>query len=407
MTDLLLKHGPIFLINKIRRDISTASYKITNRLSGINIAGYFQYVLGTGEAARAFAKMIKRGNIPATLINLPAGFHPLLPKNESREFDIDLSRKAYFEKTLIFTNGNVLNDIVPYFPELTQSRYRAAVWWWEYEDGMEDCIKGFAHIDEVVVFSHFVKKAVENILIPGKIVTKLRFPYWPNSKRPSNRELVLGKYGIRSDKMVFFFNFDFASSIWRKNPKGILSAFEKAFHKNDAVHLLFKTTNQEWFPEKSKEFKIILSSHPLNENITWIPKTLSQSEYNDLLGAIDCYISLHRGEGLGLGLLESMHSGKPVIATNYGGNLEFTKPHNSMLVDYVLRPCNDDNVVYRHVTRCAEPDIEIAAQFMRELYENPERRKTLGNQARNDILRQFNSDICLEEIKKWIAGKYR
>jgi glycosyltransferase involved in cell wall biosynthesis len=57
-----------------------------------------------------------------------------------------------------------------------------------------------------------------------------------------------------------------------------------------------------------------------------------------LLNQIDCYVSLHRSEGFGLGLAEAMLLGKPVIATGFSGNLEFMKPTNSFLVSYNLVP---------------------------------------------------------------------
>ena len=42
-----------------------------------------------------------------------------------------------------------------------------------------------------------------------------------------------------------------------------------------------------------------------------------------LFASADCYVSLHRSEGLGLGMVQAMYLGKPVIATGYSGNLEF------------------------------------------------------------------------------------
>ena len=50
----------------------------------------------------------------------------------------------------------------------------------------------------------------------------------------------------------------------------------------------------------------------------------------------DCYVSLHRSEGFGLTLAESMALGKPVIATGYSGNTDFMTPANSYLVDWTL-----------------------------------------------------------------------
>ena len=38
---------------------------------------------------------------------------------------------------------------------------------------------------------------------------------------------------------------------------------------------------------------------------------------------IDSFVSLHRAEGFGLSIAEAMAYGKPVIATNWSGNIDF------------------------------------------------------------------------------------
>ena len=42
-----------------------------------------------------------------------------------------------------------------------------------------------------------------------------------------------------------------------------------------------------------------------------------------MMAACDCYVSLHRSEGLGLTMAEAMAVGKPVVATAWSGNLDF------------------------------------------------------------------------------------
>lgn len=56
-----------------------------------------------------------------------------------------------------------------------------------------------------------------------------------------------------------------------------------------------------------------------------------------------CYVSLHRAEGLGLGLAEAMYLGRAVISTGYSGNLEFMNENNSLLVAYGLVPVPPGN----------------------------------------------------------------
>ncbi len=69
-------------------------------------------------------------------------------------------------------------------------------------------------------------------------------------------------------------------------------------------------------------------------------------ETNDLMACADCYVSLHRAEGFGLGLAEAMYLGKPAIATNYSGNVDFMTPENSYLVEYRLRKVVAEDHIY-------------------------------------------------------------
>ena len=67
-----------------------------------------------------------------------------------------------------------------------------------------------------------------------------------------------------------------------------------------------------------------------------------------------------------------MALGKPVIATGYSGNLHFMKPETSYLVDYSRGPCPPGCEPYPVTAAWADPDLDQAAAFMREVYERPE-----------------------------------
>ena len=124
-----------------------------------------------------------------------------------------------------------------------------------------------------------------------------------------------------------------------------------------------------------------------------VDRALSYPEVLSLYASCDVLLSLHRSEGLGLHLIEAMQLGKPVIATNWSGNLDFTTPENSRLIDYKLVP-----VVSTHPSYApkiigdgqvwAEPDVEQAARAMRELADDPALRHHLGDRARADTLAQ-------------------
>lgn len=96
---------------------------------------------------------------------------------------------------------------------------------------------------------------------------------------------------------------------------------------------------------------------------------MSRGRAYGMIEMCDCFVSLHRSEGFGLGLAEAMLLAKPVIATGYSGNLAFMNRDNSMLVDYEMAEITEDRPIYTRGNRWAEPSVEHAAQCMREVFD--------------------------------------
>ena len=59
------------------------------------------------------------------------------------------------------------------------------------------------------------------------------------------------RFFLPEDEFVFLFLFDYQSVFERKNPLGMIRAFQKAFGKNDKVSLLIKSINSKSAPEKA------------------------------------------------------------------------------------------------------------------------------------------------------------
>ena len=81
-------------------------------------------------------------------------------------------------------------------------------------------------------------------------------------------------------------------------------------------------------------------------------------------------------------MAEAMLLGKPVIATGYSGNLDFMTPENSYLVDYALAPIGAGADPYPADGEWAEPDLDHAAELMREVFEDPEEARGAARRAR-------------------------
>ncbi len=125
-----------------------------------------------------------------------------------------------------------------------------------------------------------------------------------------------------------------------------------------------------------------------------IDRSLPAEELNGLIAACDCYVSLHRSEGLGFTLAEAMMLGKPTIATAYSGNLDFMDESNSLLVGYDLIETDADVDHYKKGHRWANPSIPEAARAMRWIFENPTAARTLGECARQSAVRYFSPGHC-------------
>ena len=119
---------------------------------------------------------------------------------------------------------------------------------------------------------------------------------------------------------------------------------------------------------------------------------------NALLGLCDCYVSLHRSEGLGLTMAEAMALGKPVIATGYSGNLHFMTPDNSYLVDYVTAGVTAGCDPYPVTAVWAAPNLDQAARFMRAVYEQPAEAAARARRGQADVLERHSIHVTVRAI---------
>jgi glycosyltransferase involved in cell wall biosynthesis len=102
-----------------------------------------------------------------------------------------------------------------------------------------------------------------------------------------------------------------------------------------------------------------------------------------MYAASDAYISLHRAEGFGLNLAETMLLGKPLIATNWSGNLDFMDRNCAVLINADLVSVNDPDKVYsKQFGQWAEPRMDEAVRWLRRLAKEPDLLTRLSSAAK-------------------------
>ncbi len=242
--------------------------------------------------------------------------------------ELTLADEAPYDTNLICLSAN---DLVKFAAEVGTDffarRYSIGVWFWETDVFSSGERTATRFLDELWVASDYVRDAVvPEVDIPVHVV-------------PVPIEPPAGPFQTRSelglpDGFTFLFVFDFWSGP-RKNPTAVVEAFAKAFEPGEGPTLILKSIHgRDWKPD---QFEMLTAIAGGREDILFRDGYVSADERDSYLAACDCYVSLHRSEGLGLTMAEAMACGKPVIATGYSGNLEFMTQDNSHLVPYDAR----------------------------------------------------------------------
>ena len=120
---------------------------------------------------------------------------------------------------------------------------------------------------------------------------------------------------------------------------------------------------------------------------------ISNVDIYGLTSSCDVYLSLHRGEGFGLGVAEAMAMGLSVVVSDYSSTTEFCNANNSILIPCrIVSPGRGqiDHLTYTYVTKWAEPDISLAADALRRLRSDVDLRAKLQDRAKRDIAEHFS-----------------
>src|SRR2546423_1869315 len=334
----------------------------------VTVVGYLRAELGVGEAARLLIAGVEAANISYhTLTNretISRQNHRVIERDEGN-FGSDIN--------IVCVNA----DQTPVFarkvtPSFFAGRHTIGVWFWEVEDVAPEFYNAINYVDEIWVASQFIHKAFAKI--SPKPVFKFHLPI---VKPITDASLSRRDLGL-ADRFTFLFSFDFLSVLERKNTAGVIKAFRRAFSPGAGPALLIKTINGDKRILDLEKLRFVAEDHP---DITIRDGYVSAIEKNTLTAMCDCYVSLHRSEGYGLTMAEAMALGRPVIATDYSGNLDFMTPENSYLCSYTLRQIGPEAPPYPATSRWAEPDLDQAAAFMRHVYEDQAQARERGARA--------------------------
>jgi glycosyltransferase involved in cell wall biosynthesis len=297
----------------------------------VNVIGYISGNLGLGVLARNMIAALLRRGVRVSALDVDPGNDR---KNHDQQFD-SLVVRAWPELpeglTLWMFPPPTLGKLAWLYSELylRPGNTNVAVTMWELPvltPGMAASLELF---DIILAQTDFIRHVVECNASGVRTITDKHFFQLPPDVRPDRQ-----RFGLPADAVIFGYGFDPQSDIRRKNPLAVVRAFIDAVGDRKDAFLAIKLNARNLASFDNPEQRQLLreaSSHP---RIKLFDEVLTYQEVLSFYASCDVYVSLHRAEGLGLGMMEAMALGKPVIATAWSGNMSFMTDTDSCLIGY-------------------------------------------------------------------------
>ncbi|MSR32448.1 MAG: glycosyltransferase [Gemmataceae bacterium] len=356
----------------------------------VQVAGHFQYPSGLQVAADALVESLQAAGCPVSRRGVPAA-----ATDQPRDF----SCRALLEtgQTIVVMSPQ------PYFASwasragvfLPPPHRVYGVWYWEMEETPDEWADLTEGVEELWAPTTFIQKALEKTLT-GKVAAML-----PAVTLPSFQPLTRAELGLPMEDFLFLFVFDLASVMERKNPLGLIRAFDMAFENAPGTGLVIKVSRGEQHP---REMNLLLQAAK-GKRVALLEGNYSREKVLALMQACDAYVSLHRSEGFGLTLAEAMLLGKPVLATDYSGNTDFLDASCSLPVNFTRVELAQDFGPYKKGWHWAEPDLADAAEKMRRLASDRQLALRLGELGRQRALKLFSNKAAgqrmLARLNRW------
>ena len=376
---------------------NAARHPATPADDGLTIVAPFHASYSLGKVMRDFAFRLRDAGIPFQTFD--TGKASDIPDSD---IDALITPREEFR---IMKYRNVVELLFGPVPTAELGLKKSHVVFWEFDSGLLETFPKLQSPDTVIAMSDFNAAYFRKALPPSTPVAKILYPFRFTSPTLPTVEETRKRFGIGNDDFVVFFNFDYGSSFFRKNPDGAMRAFAQAFPQTPGTTLVFKTIRAKEHKAQKARLDALAKDLGIAGRFRSFDDFMPRSDVYALTNSCDVYLSLHRGEGLGLGIAEAMSMGKPVVIADCGGSTEFCNNDNAILIPIKTVDVTKeqmDHPCYQSVTSCAEPDVGAAAEALLRLHDSPELRRQLGEAGKAFVNKHFAVDNFESSVKAFL-----
>jgi len=269
-------------------------------------------------------------------------------------------------------------------------------------------------MDAIVVPSEHVKSCITSV---GSLTSPIRVIPESFYDCISNKKLPALDLDFDTD-----FNFLVFGQITGNNPyndrKNLYHTIKwlcETFKDNDDVGIVLKTNSG-----KNTKIDRVVTTKIMkklveevrvgpNPKIHFLHGSMTQEEVAALYRhpKIKAMVSLTRGEGFGLPILEAATSALPVIATNWSGHLDFMNQGKFLSVKYELKEIHSsriDNTIFMPNTKWAEPIEEDAKQRFEKFYKMSSTPKKWAKDLSKQLLKTHSQETISSLYEEFLGG---
>jgi glycosyltransferase involved in cell wall biosynthesis len=356
--------------------------KVTKRPIGVKYYSFCDET-GYGLSARRYMEGLVSAGMEVSWVpcihgngwNL--GYEPYVGKDIKFDSRIDALCNREIEYDTVI--AHIVPEYYPKIKELEPGKKFIGYTTWETSDIPASWAKLLNQVDRLLVPCEWNKEVFRKggVIVPIDVI-----PHTVEEPDSSIGELPVE---IAPEHFVFY-----SINTWtsRKAVFDTVRAYLNSFTSSDPVTLVLKTSPMDMTIERSfigriltrekycqttfQTLEQIKKEFSTSAKIQLIAENLSNDQIYALHDRGDCYVSLCRGEGWGLGAFDACDFANPVIITGFGGQLSYLPKESAYLIDYDLVSVSDSSASYASNQFWAQARLEHATKLMREVFENQE-----------------------------------
>jgi glycosyltransferase involved in cell wall biosynthesis len=361
---------------------------VAQESAGFNLIGYATSPTGLGEDLRSFAAMLNYLEIPFSITDIPTDSS----KTVTVQFE-NMSTQTY-TNSMFFMSAMECAQLAQVHPNLfSEPKTKIGYFLWELPDFPDQYTSALKLVDHIWCPTKFVQSAF--FAKSQQLILSLPLPVIQTQAAKSGARKELD---IPQDAFVCLFMFDLRSTMGRKNPQAAVTAFLEFAKDKPDTYLILKLSRWQ------RSVNQLLSWLPKHPQIKLLTKTLSPDQLSALYAASNCYLSLHRSEGFGRTLVESLQHGLWLVSSNFSGPADYLNEKNAALVSWTPKTVLKGDYPFSSHSMWAEPSIAEAKIQLERLYAKPRKERNL---AGIETGKQFTLQALAEKYRPILKSYLR